>query len=117
MREFKEGDMVVVKTMRSPYRGQVGVVDGFTLTGLSARVQLQDGRRPTLRVASLRLVDRREEAGGEAKGAGREDGAELSAVIRELRELRVEVAELRGLVKGRGGAAKGVGGWKREAVW
>ena len=117
MREFKEGDVVVVKTMRSPYRGQVGAVEGFTLTGLSARVQLRDGRRPTLRVTSLRLVDRREGAGKEAKGVGKEDGDELGAVMRELRELRVEVAGLREIVNGRSGVVKGVGGWKREAVW
>ena len=95
LRRLKTGDTVVVKTMRSPYRGQTGEVEGRTPSGQSVYVRLPDGRRPTLRVTSLRVVGPRREAKGDAgcAGLGREE--RLEEVMEELRKLRVEVAELK----------------------
>ena len=95
LRRLKTGDIVVVKTMRSPYRGQTGEVEGSTPSGQSAYVRLSDGRRPTLRVTSLRVVGQRKEGRREAGSAKLERDERLEEVMDELRRLRVEVAELK----------------------
>ena len=95
LRKLKTGDRVVVKTMRSPYRGQTGEVEGRTPSGQSVYVRLPDGRRPTLRVTSLRVVGLRKEEQRDAGCAGLERDEKLEEVMKELRELRVEVAELK----------------------
>lgn len=95
LRKLKTGDIVVVKTMRSPYRGQTGEVEGHTPSGQSVYVRLRDGRRPTLRVTSLRVVGQRKEGKEKAGSAGLERDRRLEEVMDELRKLRVEVAELK----------------------
>lgn len=56
--KVKPGDVVRVTAEHSKYLGSVGVVKSLTKTGLSARVNLEDGRTPTLRVSSLRVTSK-----------------------------------------------------------
>ena len=86
--KIKPGDVVKVTRRESSYFGQLGVVKSLTEGNVSARLALEDGRMPTLRVGSLKVVSMTIEVRPST-------ALKLTA---ELRRVQKEVAEMRAML-------------------